>query len=83
MNKILETMNNLERIKDLGYPILLGTSRKSMIGLALNLPVEERIEGTVATTVIGIMKDACDFVRVHDVLENSRAAKMTDAIVRR
>ncbi|NRT78270.1 dihydropteroate synthase [Clostridium beijerinckii] len=79
----LETMNNLERIKDLGYPILLGTSRKSMIGLALNLPVEERIEGTVATTVIGIMKDACDFVRVHDVLENSRAAKMTDAIVRR
>lgn len=76
-------MNNLERIKDLGYPILLGTSRKSMIGLALNLPVEERIEGTVATTVIGIMKDACDFVRVHDVLENSRAAKMTDAIVRR
>ncbi len=79
----LETMNNLERIKDLGYPILLGTSRKSMIGLALNLPVEERIEGTVATTVIGIMKDACDFVRVHDVLENSRAAKMTDIIVRR
>ncbi|ALB48791.1 dihydropteroate synthase [Clostridium beijerinckii] len=79
----LETMNNLERIKELGYPILLGTSRKSMIGLALNLPVEERIEGTVATTVIGIMKDACDFVRVHDVLENSRAAKMTDAIVRR
>lgn len=79
----LETMNNLERIKNLGYPILLGTSRKSMIGLALNLPVEERIEGTVATTVIGIMKDACDFVRVHDVLENSRAAKMTDAIVRR
>ncbi|WP_271813672.1 dihydropteroate synthase [Clostridium beijerinckii] len=79
----LETMNNLERIKELGYPILLGTSRKSMIGLALNLPVEERIEGTVATTVIGIMKDACDFVRVHDVLENSRAAKMTDIIVRR
>jgi len=79
----LETMNNLERIRELGYPILLGTSRKSMIGLALNLPVEERIEGTVATTVIGIMKDACDFVRVHDVLENSRAAKMTDIIVRR
>lgn len=79
----LEAMNNLERIKELGYPILLGTSRKSMIGLALNLPVEERIEGTVATTVIGIMKDACDFVRVHDVLENSRAAKMTDIIVRR
>ncbi len=79
----LETMNNLERFKELGYPILLGTSRKSMIGLALDLPVEQRVEGTVATTVIGIMKDACDFVRVHDVLENSRAAKMTDAIIRR
>ena len=79
----LETMNNLERFKELGYPILLGTSRKRMIGLTLDLPVEERVEGTVATTVIGIMKDACDFVRVHDVLENARAAKMTDAIVRR
>lgn len=78
----LEVMNNLEALKELGYPILLGTSRKSMIGLALNLPTEQRVEGTVATTVIGIMKDACDFVRVHDVLENSRAAKMTDAIVR-
>jgi len=79
----LETMNKLQRFKELGYPILLGTSRKRMIGLTLDLPVEERVEGTVATTVIGIMKDACDFVRVHDVLENSRAAKMTDAIVRR
>jgi len=79
----LETMNKLQRFKELGYPILLGTSRKRMIGLTLDLPVEERVEGTVATTVIGIMKDACDFVRVHDILENSRAAKMTDAIVRR
>jgi len=79
----LQTMSNLERFKELGYPILLGTSRKRMIGLALDLPVEERVEGTVATTVVGIMKDACDFVRVHDVLENSRASKMTDAIVRR
>lgn len=79
----IEVMNNLEVIKTLGYPILLGTSRKSMIGLTLDLPVEERIEGTIATTVIGIMKDACDFVRVHDVKENLRAAKMTDAIVRR
>lgn len=79
----LETMNKLERLKELGYPVLLGTSRKRMIGFTLDLPVEERVEGTVATTVVGIMKDACDFVRVHDVLENSRAAKMTDAIVRR
>lgn len=78
----LEVMNNLEILKRLGYPILLGTSRKSMVGLALNLPVDQRVEGTVATTVIGIMKDACDFVRVHDVLENSRAAKMTDTIIR-
>ncbi|BCZ44152.1 dihydropteroate synthase [Clostridium gelidum] len=79
----LETMNKLERLKELGYPVLLGTSRKRMIGFTLDLPVEERVEGTVATTVVGIMKDACDFVRVHDVLENARAAKMTDAIVRR
>ncbi|WP_160683305.1 dihydropteroate synthase [Clostridium sp. C2-6-12] len=79
----LETMNNLERLKELGYPVLLGTSRKRMIGFTLDLPVEERVEGTVATTVIGIMKDACDIVRVHDVLENARAAKMADAIVRR
>jgi len=79
----LETMRNLERFRELGYPVLLGTSRKRMIGLTLDLPVEERVEGTVATTVVGIMKDACDFVRVHDVLQNARAAKMTDAIVRR
>lgn len=79
----LETMNKLERLKELGYPVLLGTSRKRMIGFTLDLPVEERVEGTVATTVIGIMKDACDIVRVHDVLENARAAKMADAIVRR
>ena len=80
----IEVMNNLEVLKrELPYPVLLGTSRKSMIGLALDLPVDERVEGTVATTVIGIMKDACDFVRVHDVLENARAAKMTDIIVRR
>ncbi len=66
----LIVMNNLEKIKNLGLPVLLGTSRKSMIGLTLNLPVTERVEGTVATTVIGIMK-GCEFVRVHDVLENS------------
>ncbi len=77
----LETMNKLESIKSLGYPVLLGTSRKSMIGNALNLPSSERVEGTVATTVIGIMK-GCDFVRVHDIKENKRAAVMTDAIIR-
>ena len=52
-----------------------------MIGLTLNLPVTERVEGTVATTVIGIMK-GCEFVRVHDVLENKRACVMTDAILK-
>ena len=77
----LIVMNNLEKIKNLGLPVLLGTSRKSMIGLTLNLPVTESVEGTVATTVIGIMK-GCEFVRVHDVLENKRACVMTDAILK-
>ncbi len=78
----LKLMNNLELLSALGYPVLLGTSKKSMIGNALNLPPDERVEGTLATTVIGIMK-GCDFVRVHNVLENKRAAIMTDTIVRR
>lgn len=78
----LEVMNNLEKLQGLGYPVLLATSKKRMIGNTLNLPVEERGEGTLATTVIGIMK-GCDFVRVHDIKENKRACIMTDAIVRR
>lgn len=77
----LEVMNKLEELNDLGYPVLLGTSRKSMIGLTLDLPVDERVEGTIATTVVGIMK-GCSFVRVHDVKENKRACIMTDAMVR-
>lgn len=77
----LQIMNELEKLHNLGYPILLGTSRKSTIGSVLDLPVNERVEGTIATTVIGIMK-GCDFVRVHDVKENLRAAIMTDAIIR-
>lgn len=77
----LIVMNNVDRLKELGYPVLLGTSRKSMIGLALNLPVSERVEGTVATTVVGIMK-GCEFIRVHDVLENKRAAVMTYKILK-
>ncbi len=76
----LMVMKNLKEIRDLGYPVLLGTSRKSMIGNALNLPVDQRVEGTVATTVMGIMA-GCEFVRVHDVLENKRACVMTDAIL--
>lgn len=78
----LTVMDHLEDLNKLGYSVLLGTSRKSMIGNALNLPSEERVEGTVATTVIGIMK-GYDFVRVHDVKENKRAAVMTDVIVRK
>jgi dihydropteroate synthase len=78
----LETINSLDKLKAMGYPLLLGTSRKSTIGAVLNLPVDQRVEGTIATTVIGITK-GCDFVRVHDVLENKRASVMTDAIVRR
>lgn len=77
----IETMKQLEAFKEMGYPLLLGTSRKSMIGLTLDLPVTERLEGTLATTAIGIMK-GCDFVRVHDVKENKRVALMTDAIIR-
>lgn len=77
----LQIMNELERLHELGYPILLGTSRKSTIGLVLDLPVNERVEGTIATTVIGVMK-GCDFIRVHDVKENLRAAIMTDAILK-
>lgn len=78
----LGVMNHLEDLATLGYPVLLATSKKRMIGTTLDLPTEERVEGTVATTVIGIMKN-CDFVRVHNVKENKRAALMADAIVRR
>ena len=65
----------------LGRPILLGTSRKSTIGKVLDLPAGERLEGTLATTALGIANGA-DIVRVHDVRENARVAGMTDAIVR-
>lgn len=78
----LEVMNKLHRLNDLGYSWLLGTSRKSLIGNTLNLPPKERLEGTLATTTLGIIK-GCDFVRVHDVKENKRVCIMTDAMVRR
>lgn len=76
----LIAVNRLEELCALGYPVLLATSRKSMIGNALDLPVEERVEGTVATTVMGVMKGAA-FVRVHDIKENFRAIQMTLAIM--
>lgn len=78
----LETINRLEELHQLHYPILLGTSRKSVIGLTLDLPADERVEGTLATTVMGVMKGAA-FVRVHDVKENYRIIKMTEAILQR
>lgn len=78
----LEAINRLERMHELGYPILLGTSRKSVIGLTLDLPASERLEGTLATTVMGVMKKAA-FVRVHDIRANARIIKMTEAITGR
>ena len=76
----LEVINRLEQLKALQVPILLGTSRKSVIGLTLDLPADERLEGTIATTVIGVMK-GCAFVRVHDVEANKRAIQMTEAVL--
>lgn len=76
----LLVMNQVERLKELGYPVLLGTSRKSMIGLTLNVPSDERVEGTIVTTVMGVMK-GCAIIRVHDVLANKRAVIMTEAIL--
>ncbi len=76
----LQAICKLSELRELGYPILLGTSRKSVIGLTLNLPVQERLEGTLATTVLGVSA-GCSFVRVHDVLENKRALRMTEAVL--
>ena len=75
----LEIICKLKELDELGFPILLGTSRKSVIGLALDLPVEERLEGTLVTTVLGV-EAGCAFVRVHDVLPNKRAVQMAEAI---
>lgn len=76
----LEVMQNLEKFTILGYPLLLATSRKTFIGHVLDLPVDERMEGTGATVCLGIQK-GCDIVRVHDVLEMARMAKMMDAML--
>jgi len=77
----IEVMRKLDRLKELRLPILLGTSRKSFIGNILNLPVTERLEGTAATVALGIAKGV-DIIRVHDVVEMKRVAKVADAIVR-
>ncbi|SDI95523.1 dihydropteroate synthase [Alteribacillus bidgolensis] len=76
----LEVMRRLEEFTSLGYPVLLGTSRKSIIAQTLNLPANDRIEGTGATVSLGIER-GCDIVRVHDVLEMSRTVKMMDAML--
>lgn len=75
----LMVMKHLEEFNRLGYPLLLGTSRKSMIGLALDLPVNERVEGTLVTTVLAVLAHYA-FVRVHDVEANRRAIRMAEAI---
>ncbi|MDR0550463.1 MAG: dihydropteroate synthase [Spirochaetaceae bacterium] len=77
----LEVMRRLEELRPLGYSILMGTSRKSTIGKVLDLPVNERLEGTAATVALSVAFGA-DFVRVHDVKEMKRVAAMADAIVR-
>jgi dihydropteroate synthase len=77
----LTVLRELGALRELGRPILLGTSRKSTLGRVLDLPVDQRLEATLATTAIGIARGA-DIVRVHDVRENARAAWMSDAIVR-
>lgn len=76
----LQAIKHLEELHVYGYPLLLGTSRKSVIGLTLDLPVEEREEGTLATTVMAVMK-GCQFIRVHDVKKNVRAIKMAEAVL--
>lgn len=77
----LEIIQKVGKMQELGYPVLLGTSRKSVIGLTLDLPSDQREEGTLATTVYGML-NGCSFVRVHDVKANKRAIAMTEAILR-
>jgi len=78
----LEIIRRLSELKLLNKPILLGTSRKSLIGKVLDLPPEQRLEGTAATVAIGIANGA-DIIRVHDVEQMVRVCRMSDAIIRR
>jgi len=77
----LEVLRRLPELRSLGRPVLLGTSRKSVIGLTLNLPVGERLFGTAATVALGVAGGA-DIIRVHDVAEMAQVARMADAVVR-
>ena len=78
----LELIDRLGEIRDLGFPVLLGPSRKSFIGYTLDLPADQRLEGTAAAIAVGIVRGA-DIIRVHDVEYMTRIAAMTDALVRR
>lgn len=80
LHENIEMMRNLDKLVDVGYPVLLGTSKKSLIGQAMNLSVAERAEGTAATVCFGIQM-GCHIVRVHDVKEISRMAKMMDILL--
>jgi dihydropteroate synthase len=80
LQQSMETMQRLDELVALGYPVLLATSRKRLIGAVLDLPVEERVEGTAATCAFGVMK-GCAIMRVHDVKEVARTVKMMDALV--
>jgi dihydropteroate synthase len=77
----LELIDRLGDIRSLGFPVLLGASRKSFIGYTLDLPPEQRLEGTAAAVAVAITRGA-DIVRVHDVAAMTRIARMTDALVR-
>ena len=80
LQQSMETMQRLDELVALGYPVLLATSRKRLIGAVLDLPVEERVEGTAATCAFGVMK-GCAMMRVHDVKEVVRTVKMMDALI--
>ncbi len=77
----LEAIAQVQQLKELGYPVLLATSRKSVIGLTLDLPSDQREEGTMVTTVYGVQQ-GCAFIRVHNIKENARAIAMTKALLR-
>jgi len=78
----LELLNRVDEIRALGYPVLIGPSRKSFIGYTLDLPPDQRLEGTAAAVAVGIVRGA-DIIRIHDVVFMQRVARMTDAIVRK
>ena len=80
LEQSIETMQRLDELSEMGYPVLLATSRKRMIGSILNLPIDERVEGTAATCAFGVMK-GCHLMRVHDVKEVARTVKVIDALV--